>query len=85
MGPWADDELVAHLRRILEASPFPGESYRKVWARLRPTPLAMRYTWRWHRIIIAAFFFPGMMHILQTPTHLSIFDMSTPSWVCMSL
>jgi hypothetical protein len=27
--------LVAHIRRILEASPFPGEGYRKVWARLR--------------------------------------------------
>jgi putative transposase len=26
---------VAHIRRILEASPFPGEGYRKVWARLR--------------------------------------------------
>jgi transposase InsO family protein len=27
--------LVDHIRRILEASPFPGEGYRKVWARLR--------------------------------------------------
>ena len=35
LGPCADDELVAHMRRILEASPFPGEGYRKVWARLR--------------------------------------------------
>jgi len=35
LGPCADDELVAHIRRILEASPFPGEGYRKVWARLR--------------------------------------------------
>jgi transposase InsO family protein len=26
---------VDHIRRILEASPFPGEGYRKVWARLR--------------------------------------------------
>jgi transposase InsO family protein len=26
---------VAHIRRILAASPFPGEGYRKVWARLR--------------------------------------------------
>jgi putative transposase len=35
VGPWADDELVAHIRRILAASPVPGEGYRKVWARLR--------------------------------------------------
>jgi putative transposase len=35
VGPCADDELVDHIRRILEASPFPGEGYRKVWARLR--------------------------------------------------
>jgi putative transposase len=35
LGPCADDALVAHIRRILEASPFPGEGYRKVWARLR--------------------------------------------------
>jgi transposase InsO family protein len=26
---------VDHIRRVLEASPFPGEGYRKVWARLR--------------------------------------------------
>ena len=35
VGPWADAELVDHIWRILEASPFPGEGYRKVWARLR--------------------------------------------------
>ena len=35
VGPWPDDELVAHIRHILEASSFPGEGYRKVWARLR--------------------------------------------------
>jgi putative transposase len=35
LGPCADDELVAPIRRILEASPFPGEGDRKVWARLR--------------------------------------------------
>jgi putative transposase len=35
LGPCADDELVAHIRRILEASPFPGEGYRKGWARRR--------------------------------------------------
>jgi putative transposase len=34
-GPCTDDELVDHIRRILEASPFPSEGYRKVWARLR--------------------------------------------------
>jgi putative transposase len=36
MGPGTDGELVDHIRRILAASPFPGEGYRKVWARLRP-------------------------------------------------
>src|SRR5262245_14887674 len=35
LGPCADDELVAHIRCILAASSFPGEGYRKVWARLR--------------------------------------------------
>jgi len=34
-GPCADDELVEHIRRVLEVSSFPGEGYRKVWARLR--------------------------------------------------
>ena len=35
VGPCTDDELVDHSRRLLEASPFPGAGYRKVWARLR--------------------------------------------------
>ena len=35
LGACADHELVDHIRRILAASPFPGEGYRKVWARLR--------------------------------------------------
>ena len=35
VGPCADDQLVDHIRRVLEASSFPGEGYRKVWARLR--------------------------------------------------
>jgi putative transposase len=35
VGPCTDDELVDHIRRILEASSFPGEGYRKVGARLR--------------------------------------------------
>ena len=35
VGPCAADALVDHIRRILAASPFPGEGYRKVWARLR--------------------------------------------------
>lgn len=34
-GPCPDAELVARIRTILQASPFPGEGYRKVWARLR--------------------------------------------------
>jgi putative transposase len=35
VGPCEDDALVDHIRRIFEASLFPGEGYRKVWARLR--------------------------------------------------
>ena len=34
-GAAPDDVLVAHVRRVLEASPFHGEGYRKVWAKLR--------------------------------------------------
>jgi transposase InsO family protein len=30
-----DDELLAHIRADLERTPFSGEGYRKVWARLR--------------------------------------------------
>ena len=30
-----DDVLVGHIRRVLEASPFHGEGYRKAWAKLR--------------------------------------------------
>ena len=35
IGAAPDDVLVAHLRRVLEASPFYGEGYRKAWAKLR--------------------------------------------------
>jgi putative transposase len=38
-GPCTDDDLVAAIRRVLQASPFPGEGYRKVWARLRHSGL----------------------------------------------
>ena len=34
-GAMPDDELVAEIRGLLKASPFHGEGYRKVWARLR--------------------------------------------------
>lgn len=34
-GPCSDDELVRKVREVLVASPFHGEGYRKVWARLR--------------------------------------------------
>jgi hypothetical protein len=34
-GRCSDEELVGHIRRILAESPFHGEGYRKVWARLR--------------------------------------------------
>jgi transposase InsO family protein len=35
LGACSDDELVGHIRTVLEESPFHGEGYRKVWARLR--------------------------------------------------
>ena len=35
IGAAPDDVLVAHIRRVLEASPFHGEGDRKVWAKLR--------------------------------------------------
>ena len=35
VGAAPDDVLVAHVRRVLEASPFHGEGYRNVWATLR--------------------------------------------------
>jgi transposase InsO family protein len=35
LGPCSDEELVGHIRRILVESPFHGEGYRKLWARLR--------------------------------------------------
>lgn len=34
-GPCPDDELVQRIRGVVVASPFLGEGYRKVWARLR--------------------------------------------------
>jgi putative transposase len=39
MGPCTDDDLVAAIRGVVQASPFPGEGYRKVWARLRHSGL----------------------------------------------
>jgi putative transposase len=35
LGPLPDDALVKAIRGLLAASPFHGEGYRKVWARLR--------------------------------------------------
>jgi hypothetical protein len=35
LGPMADDALVEAIRERLAADPFPGEGYRKLWARLR--------------------------------------------------
>ena len=35
VGAAPDAVLVSHIRRVLEASPFHGEGYRKVWAKLR--------------------------------------------------
>ena len=35
IGAASDAVLVGHIRRVLEASPFHGEGYRKAWAKLR--------------------------------------------------
>ncbi len=35
LGPMADEALVATIRQLLADSPFHGEGYRKLWARLR--------------------------------------------------
>jgi putative transposase len=35
VGPLPDDDLVAAIRGLLADSPFHGEGYRKIWARLR--------------------------------------------------
>jgi transposase InsO family protein len=35
LGAMADDDLVVAIRRLLTDSPFHGEGYRKLWARLR--------------------------------------------------
>ena len=35
VGAATDEALVGHIRRVLAESPFHGEGYRKVWARLR--------------------------------------------------
>lgn len=35
VGAGTDGELVGHIRTVLAESPFHGEGYRKVWARLR--------------------------------------------------
>lgn len=34
-GACSDAELLAHIQAVIEASPFTGEGYRKIWARLR--------------------------------------------------
>ena len=34
-GACSDSALLQHIRAIIEASPFSGEGYRKIWARLR--------------------------------------------------
>jgi len=35
LGPCSDEDLTGHIRRVLSASRFHGEGYRKVWVRLR--------------------------------------------------
>ena len=36
-GACSDSALLEHIQAIIEASPFSGEGYRKIWARLRRT------------------------------------------------
>ena len=40
----SDDELVVHIRQVLAATPFLGEGYRKVWAKLRFSGIRTRRT-----------------------------------------
>jgi transposase InsO family protein len=35
LGPCSDEELVEKMKKVISDSPFHGEGYRKVWARLR--------------------------------------------------
>ena len=35
LGACTDEELAAHVRRLIAASPWVGEGHRKMWARLR--------------------------------------------------
>lgn len=35
LGAGPDSDLIGHIRRVLAESPFTGEGYRKVWAKLR--------------------------------------------------
>src|SRR5262245_13809818 len=56
VGPCPDDEWVAPIRPILEASSFPGEGDRKVWARLRyqgirPSPRRVLRLLRAHGVL----------------------------------
>jgi len=34
-GPCSDEQLVEHIRAVIQHSPFHGEGYRKIWAKLR--------------------------------------------------
>ena len=34
-GPCSDEDLVEHIRRVIQESPVHGEGHRKIWARLR--------------------------------------------------
>lgn len=34
-GPYPDEQLVEHIRTVIRESPFHGEGYRKIWAKLR--------------------------------------------------
>ncbi len=43
-GAASDADLVAAIRKVLANSPFHGEGYRKIWARLRLAGLLIFYT-----------------------------------------
>ena len=48
LGACTDEDLVGRMRTVWQASPFHGEGYRKVWARLRDAGVhtSPRQVWR---------------------------------------
>jgi putative transposase len=56
-GPCPDDDLIGHMRTVLQASPFHGEGYRTGWARwryrgIRPSPRRVLRLLREHDLLV---------------------------------